>query len=68
MAKSITVKEVKQKKIDFEETILKMVQDFESDTDTHVDNIWFNRSDDDEAFEEPTGKIKNVEISLRFDL
>ena len=68
MAKEITVKEVKQKRIDLEEAILKLVQDFEKETGTHADHVWFNRSDDDEVFEEPTGKIKNVEVSLRFDL
>jgi len=74
---SLTIDDVKKKKITLEGAILKLVQEFEKETDSFVSYINFERkiskNEKDTlhgATPEPErqGPVKNVDVNLRFDL
>lgn len=78
MAKSLTIDDVKKKKIELESSILKLVQAFEKETDTFVSYIDFERkptkSENDRLAKtimpepERQGPVANVSVNMRFDL
>jgi hypothetical protein len=80
MAKSLTIEEVKEKKIELESSILKLVQSFESETGSFVSYIDFERKitkrETDRLAkasccipcEERKGPVENININMRFDL
>ena len=71
---SLTIDEIKKKKITLESGILKLVQAFEKETDTFVSYMNFERKvskdTDHPSTPEPerNGPIENVDVSMRFDL
>ena len=76
---SLTIDEIKKKKITLESSILKLVQDFEKETDSFVSYLNFDRaiSKDKKVSEaahtytpepERKGSIENIDVSMRFDL
>jgi hypothetical protein len=78
MAKSLTIDEVKKKKIDLESAILKLVNSFETETGTFVSYIDFERkttkSKEDKLAQtvmpepERQGPVENINVNMRFDL
>lgn len=78
MAKSLTVEEVKKRKIALESAILKLVQDFEKETDSFVSYIDFQRKNTKSKGDklantimsapERRGPIENINVDMRFDL
>lgn len=77
-AKTLTIEEVKKKKIALESAILKLVQAYETETGSFVDYIGFQRkttkSTSDKLAEVPMhkaerrGPVENINVSMRFDL
>jgi len=74
---SITIEKVKEKRIKLESDILKLVTNFEKETGTITSYINFSRktalgkeSNSPICVPEPEreGPVKNVEVSLRFDI
>jgi hypothetical protein len=77
---SLTIDEVKKRKIDLEGNILKLVQSFEKETDSFISYISFERKvskntkkghiSEAIAVPEPErdGPIANVTADLRFDI
>ncbi len=73
---SLTIDEVKKKKIDLESAILKLVQGFEEETEAFVSYINFERKPSKlrESYNTPLpepnrdGPVENVDVSMRFDL
>lgn len=75
---SLTIEEIKKKKITLESSILKLVKEFEKETDTFISYINFARkvSKDEnaknyhQAIPEPerSGPVENVDVNMRFDL
>jgi len=77
---SLTIDQVKEKKIELEGAILKLVQDYEKETGTFVSWIEFERKITKEesdrlagchcATPEPErkGPVSNINVSMRFDL
>ena len=67
--KSLTLDEIKEKKIDLESTILDMVTDFEEETGVKLSYIHFDRPRLDEdrpiPVDEERGPITNVDISMQ---
>jgi len=75
----MTIDEVKKEKVKLELAVLKLLQDFESSTQTFTGYIDISRkrtkredevSDDGKypTYEEPKGMIENVEISMRIEM
>ena len=72
--KSLTIKEVKDKKTELEIAILKLVQDFEKECGVYASYVHFNRKNDYE--ERPTkadgpekrGPVENVDMNMELDL
>lgn len=74
---SLTVEEIKKKKIELESAILKLVQEYEKETDTFVSYISFERrlsKEDKKYVESPLpevnkdGPVENINVDMRFDL
>jgi hypothetical protein len=74
---SLTIDEVKKKKIKLESDILKLVQAFEKDTDSFVSYIEFERKVSkgkpqrlEYAVPEPQrdGPVENINVNMRFDI
>ena len=78
MTKSLTIEEVKKKKIALESAILKLVQAFEDEVGSFVSYIDFQRkptkSSQDKLASVPMpepekrGPIENINVDMRFDL
>ena len=78
MAKSLTIEEVKKKKIALESGILKLVQAYEDETGAYVSYINFERKKTKRADDrlantvmpepEKRGPVENVNVEMRFDL
>lgn len=70
--KEMTVKEAKELRVELEDQIVTLVNDYETKTGAIVDNIWLNRKrakgTEPEVFKEPKGKVINAEMNIRFDL
>ena len=77
---SLTVEDIKKRKIKLESAILKLVQFFESETDTFVSYMNFERKvskkvkGNDISYSVPVpeperdGPIENVNVEMRFDI
>ena len=74
---SLTITEIKKKKIELESAILKLAQAFEEETGSFVSYMNFERAVSKEAKEHPVydmpvcerkGPLENVDIDMRFDL
>lgn len=77
---SLTIDQIKEKKIELESSVLKLLQDFEKDVDTFVGYIDTERkpskktkkNDISNSVEIPgperDGPLINVNINLRFDI
>jgi len=73
MAKSLTIKEVKENKVKMELEILKLMQNFESDNGVFVGYINVKRKRRETDYAEPEkpekkGPIKNIEVNMDLDL
>jgi hypothetical protein len=78
MSKSLTIDEVKKKKISLESSILKLVQTYEEETGSYVSYINFERKKtkkpNDRLAEtimpepEKRGPVENVNVEMRFEL
>jgi len=78
MAKSLTIDEIKKKKIALESAILKLAQAYEEETGSFVSYIEFERkptkTKEDKLAQtcmpepERKGPIENINVSMRFDL
>jgi len=71
--KSMTIKDVKDKKTKLELDILKMVQDFEKECEVYASYISLDRKRDKETYPEEVspakkGPVINVDISMDLDL
>ena len=73
--KSMTIDDVKKRKIQLEKDILKMLQDFEKDTKVYVSYTNFKRKNDrdmETAVDVPTspkrGPLVNVTVEMDLDL
>lgn len=76
---SFTIEEIKQKKIDLEKEVTKLVKDFESETDTRLGYMNISRKPQDHEKESnnccavipdykyETKDIETVDFDLRFD-
>lgn len=76
---SLTIDEIKKKKIELESGILKLVQGYEKETGAFVSYMNFERKISKDANKaeslhyctpepERDGPIENVDVSMRFDL
>jgi hypothetical protein len=75
---ALTIEDIKKKKIELESAILKLVQEYESETGSYVSYINFERektkSKEDRLANtimpepERRGSIENVNVEMRFDL
>ncbi len=75
---ALTIEDIKKKKIELESAILKLVQEYESETGSYVSYINFERektkSKEDRLANtimpepERRGPIENVNVEMRFDL
>lgn len=72
MAKgSMTIKEVKERKVEVELEILGIINDFEDETDVRISYLSLDRGsieDSKETAVERRGPVKNVELSMELDL
>lgn len=72
MANGMTIKEVKTRKIKLDEDIMKLVNEFEDETDARISYINLDRKKDqdckcEEAFDEDRGPVVNINANLNFD-
>ena len=75
---TLTIDQVKEKKIKLESDILDLIKEFEDETKTIISYINFSRevTKDEKGYESPVcipeperqGPVNNVEASLRFDI
>lgn len=75
---SLTVDEIKKKKIKLESDILKLVQAYEKETECFVSYIEFERKNTKNADDklaatcmpepERKGPVENINVAMRFDL
>ena len=66
--KSYTIEEIKKKKIKLESAFMKLIKDFETDTDVKVGYLNIERANDrDKATmtEEDRGEVANISFNLR---
>ncbi len=79
MAKSLTIDDIKKRKIDLESAILKLVQAYENETGSFVSYINFERKVSKGVKEVETahpctpeperkGPVENIDVNMRFDL
>lgn len=78
MSKSLTIEEVKKKKIALESGILKLVQEYEKETGSFVSYISFERKptkkEEDRLANsimpepERKGPVENINVEMRFDI
>ena len=77
---SLTIDEIKKRKIKLESDILKLVQAYEEETESFVSYINFERSVSKKVAEndisksicvpepERNGPVENIDVNMRFDL
>lgn len=72
MAKdSMTIKDVKEKKIEVEAEILKIIQEFEQESEVRITYISLDRETYEKTAEVPEerrGPIQNVDMNMELDL
>uniref|UniRef100_A0A6M3J9X8 Uncharacterized protein n=1 Tax=viral metagenome TaxID=1070528 RepID=A0A6M3J9X8_9ZZZZ len=69
--KSMTIDEVKKRKIQLEKDVLKLLQEFETETGVRTGYINFDRGETDDVpvpTRGNTGKLRNVDINMELDL
>lgn len=69
--KELTIKEVKEKKIEVEQEILNTIKSFEEESGVRISYVNINRKsykDTAEVVEERRGPIQNVTLNMELDL